>query len=131
MLRVKTTIKNSDVSGIGLFADEFIPKGTVTWQYDEHIEPSFSIEQFESFSELVKEHILIHGYFDHTTQRYVLCIDNQAFINHSNTPNIESTPDADIAAQDIHPGEELTCNYRQYEHDWFERRAQYNWSHFG
>lgn len=131
MLRVKTKIKNSDISGIGLYADQFIPKGTVTWQYDADIEPSFTLEKFSSFSEYVKEHILIHGYYDHSISRYILCVDNQAFINHSSNPNIDSTPDADVASRDIQPGEELTCNYRQYEPDWFERRANYNWSHFG
>ena len=33
MLLVKTKIKSSEIAGIGLFADEFIPKGTCTWRF--------------------------------------------------------------------------------------------------
>ncbi len=35
MLLVKTKIGQSNISGIGVFADEFIPKGTVIWRYQE------------------------------------------------------------------------------------------------
>ncbi len=124
MLRVKTTIKSSDVNGIGLFSDQFIPAGTVTWQYDPGFDPHFTIEQFDSLSDFTKETVLTHGYFDHDMQVYILCSDDQRFINHSPNPNITSTPSQDVASRDIQPGEELTCDYAQYEQDWFERRNE-------
>ncbi|MES2749425.1 MAG: SET domain-containing protein [Patescibacteria group bacterium] len=122
MLRVKTKIKTSEVNGIGLFADQFIPAGTVTWKYDQGFDPHFTIEQFESLPDFTKETILTHGYFDHQLNVYILCSDDQRFINHSQNPNITSTPSEDVANKDIHPGDELTCDYSQYEQDWFERR---------
>ncbi len=33
MLKIKTKIGPSGVHGTGLFADQFVSKGTVTWQY--------------------------------------------------------------------------------------------------
>ena len=33
MLLVKTRLGASAIHGIGLFADEFIPKDTVTWRF--------------------------------------------------------------------------------------------------
>lgn len=130
MLRVKTRIKPSKISGFGLFADQLIPAGTITWQYDQGFDPSFSVEQFKALPDFTQEYILIHGYFDHDKEVYILCADNQAYINHSNDPNIKSTPDADIAIRDIEPGEELVCNYKEYEADWFNRRQDFSWSHF-
>ncbi len=122
MLRVKTKIKSSDVNGIGLFADQVIPAGTVTWQYDQGFDPHFTIEQFENLPEFSKQTVLVHGYFDHDLQVYILCSDDQRFINHSQNPNISSTPSHDVASRDIQPGEEMTCDYSLYEPDWFERR---------
>lgn len=36
MLLVKTRLGISSIHGIGLFADELIPKGTVTWRFMNH-----------------------------------------------------------------------------------------------
>ena len=123
MLRVKTKIKDTGTKGIGLFADQFIPKGTVTWQYDPKFDVGYSQTDVEELSEIAREHFMVYAYYDHERQLYILCSDYQRFINHSEDPNISSTPDCDVAARDIQPGEELTCDYSGYEHDWFERRG--------
>lgn len=123
MLRVKTKIKESEVEGIGLFADQFILKGTMTWQYDSEYDPSYTQAQVDDMSHVAREWFMVYGYFDHEQNRYVLCADNQRHINHSDTPCIISTPDYDVAAKDIQIGEEMTCDYTLYEHDWFERRG--------
>lgn len=124
MLRVKTTTKLSTVNGIGLFADQFIPAGTTTWQYDPGFDPHFTKEQFANLPDFSQKTILTHGYFDHNLEVYILCSDDQRFINHSPNPNITSTPSQDVANRDIQLGEELTCDYAQYEQDWFERRSE-------
>lgn len=123
MLRVKTTLRYSKLHGIGLFADQFIPKGTVTWQYDSGFDPSFSKEQIESLDELNKSQFLKYGYFDYSLDKFILCSDDQRYINHSSKKyNISSTPEADVALRDINIGEELFCNYNHYEPSWFEKR---------
>ncbi|TSC83470.1 MAG: hypothetical protein G01um101417_553 [Parcubacteria group bacterium Gr01-1014_17] len=38
MLAVKASAKPSKIEGIGLFADEKIPKGTVTWRFHPRID---------------------------------------------------------------------------------------------
>jgi SET domain-containing protein len=123
MLRVKTKLGLSHVDGVGLFADQFIPKGTITWKYDPEFDFRLSEKQINSLPEWTREQILKYSYFDYDQNCYVLCVDDQRFINHSIYPNIESTPSEDRAANDIQPGEELFCNYEQYEKNWFERRG--------
>jgi hypothetical protein len=46
----------------------------------------------------------------------VLELDNGRFMNHSLQPNTDFTrPDVGYATADIHPGEELTCNYFDFD----------------
>lgn len=122
MLLVKTKLGASGVHGIGLFADEFIPKGTITWRYNPIFDVGFTEEQISTLSEDARERFFDHSYLDKTQNKYILCGDDLRFINHSTTPNITSTPDYDIAARDIIPGEELFCNYNDYEEGYFDRR---------
>ena len=122
MLRVKAKPRESELEGIGLFADQFIPEGTVTWQYDPGFDQAFDPETFDRLDEDMRELFLKHSYYDFNLEKYILCSDNQRFINHSENPNIKSTPEFDTAIRDIHPGEEMTCDYTHYERDWFERR---------
>lgn len=124
MLRVKTSLNKSSVNGIGLFADQFIPKGTPTWEYDEKFDVAFSEEEISALPEFSKQIFLKYGYYDDELSKFVLCADDQRFINHSSTnANIDSQPRIDVAARDIQPGEELLCDYTEYEQNWFERRG--------
>ncbi len=123
MLLIKTKIGPSTVHGIGLFADQFIPKGTTTWEYNPEFDVSYTEEQVSRMSEPAKERFFNYAYFDKDLHKYVLCLDDLRFINHKEVdPNILSTPTKDIAARDIQPGEELFCNYNHYEEGYFERR---------
>jgi len=53
----------------------------------------------------------------------MVCGDNDRFMNHSTEPNIINDPSGFddecrmIAARDIAPGEELTCNYETFDLD--------------
>jgi SET domain-containing protein len=123
MLRVKTKLVASGIHGVGLFAAEFIPKGTITWQYDPEFDTAFEQSAIERIPEHVRSQFMKYSYYDHDLKKYVLCSDDQRFINHSDNPNIVSTPQRDEALIDIHLGEELLCDYAHYEHDWFERRG--------
>lgn len=121
MLRVKTFIKRSDVHGTGLFAAQFIPKGTTTWQYDPEFDVSFTQEQVNALPDLQKSYILYYAYLDKDLNKLVLCADNQRYINHSKNTNIESTVREDVASRDINEGEELLCNYNQFDDTYFRR----------
>ena len=123
MLRISASIGTSKIAGIGLFAAQFIAKGTITWQYDSKFDASFDEADLAEMPDVAREPFLKYAYFDHSLQKYILCSDYQRFINHSASPNITSTPSYDVAMRDIEEGEELTCDYSMYEHDWFERRG--------
>lgn len=124
MMLVKTRIAPSDIEGMGLFADQFIPKGTKTWEYHPKFDPSFTREELESMPDFIREQTLKYGFLNPHTNLHVLCFDNQRFINHSEkNPNILSTPFYDVASKDIILGEEMTCNYCDFEDNYFSRRG--------
>ncbi len=123
MLRVKTKLKNSNLHGMGLFADEFIPKGTITWKYDPEFDTAFTDEQVKRMPNVAQLIFWHYAYLDKDIGKYVLCSDDQRFINHSNGAfNIKSTTKFDTAIIDINIGEELICNYNGFEEGYFERR---------
>jgi SET domain-containing protein len=122
MLLIYTTLGSSSIHGIGLFAAQFIPKGTVTWRYHSDFDIAYSTQEIDKLSLPAKEQLLKYTYYDQDLQKYILCCDDQRFINHSsNDPNILSTPREDIAARDIQEGEELLCDYNCYDNTYFER----------
>ncbi len=122
MLFVRTKLQQSPIQGIGLFADQFIPKGTVTWEYSPEFDTGFTEEQINQMSPIGRESFLWYAYFDHARRKFILPSDNLRFINHSKkNTNIDSTPDKDIAARDIEPGEELLCDYNKFDPAYWER----------
>jgi len=125
MLRVKTMIKESSVHGIGLFAAEPIAKGTVTWEFDPEFDTAFTEEQIARMPEPARLIFMKYAYWDKVISKYVLCSDDQRYINHATADfNIQSTPNQDSAAKDIAIGEELLCNYNDYDDTYFERSKE-------
>lgn len=120
MLVVKTKIGQSKIEGIGLYADQFIPKGTITWKFDPRFDIYFDPKEVEVMSELQKDLIIHFAYLSKKSGKYVYSIDNTRFTNHSTNPNIAedeklSEGDAEIctvAIRDIQIGEEMTIDYR-------------------
>ena len=126
MILVKIKAGASKIHGLGLIADEFIPKGTKTFEYIDWFDTSFAPEDLEKMSEPARAQILWYAYIDKDTGRYHLCTDDQRFINHSSDPekiNIGSTPNYDIALKDIQPGEELLCNYNDFDDTYWKRHG--------
>jgi len=121
MLLVKTEVKLSPIHGLGVFAAEFIPDGTVTWRYLDGFDQRLPESILNILSRPAKEQFLKYSYVDPTTGLYELCADDARFFNHSETPNTAGVPtgeDSDIATRDINIGEELTCDYRTFDRDW-------------
>lgn len=126
MLKVKAKIGKSNVHGWGLFADEVIKKGTVTWEYNPDLDISLSKQQIDSLSQINRDYIYKYAYFDKDLDKFVLCADDQRYINHSEKKekiNINSTPRADVASRDIAIGEELLCDYFMFDSDYFGRHG--------
>lgn len=120
MLVVKTKIGQSKIEGIGLFADQFIPKGTITWKFDPKFDIYFDPKEVEKMSEPQKDLIIHFAYLSKKSSKYVYSIDNTRFTNHSTNPNIaedEKLSEGDeeictVAIRDIQIGEEMTIDYR-------------------
>jgi uncharacterized protein len=100
----------SDEIGVGVFATKFIPKGTILWVLDD-LDQILDEDYVESLDTFRKDFIYKYSYQNENDQ-YVLCWDNGRYINHSFLPNMIATAyELELAARDIYPGEEITCDY--------------------
>lgn len=98
------------VKGFGVVATQFIPKGTITWIYDE-LDITFTEDQFNNFTGLYRKTLDTYCYrnFDGT---YIYCWDIAKYVNHSFVSNCISTAyNFELAVRDIQIGEELTDDY--------------------
>ncbi len=125
MLLCKTKLGLSRIQGIGLFANENIPEGTVLGinadasgivRYSEedwnNLEKNLSSESFKQIKR--------YAYKDKSSGLYCLNLDDTRFINHSKNPNIETNGDHDLVIRDIKEGEEILIDYTTfYDPDYF------------
>lgn len=124
MLMVKTFVKESTIpgAGLGLFANEFIKKGTVTWRFCPGFDRISTDDDLLRMSEESRAQFLKYCYKSKVGNYYILPGDDDRFINHTdNNPNIiegefeKNSEPFSIAARDIEKGEELLCNYYEYD----------------
>jgi SET domain-containing protein len=116
MLTVKTRVHLSPIEGLGLFANEIIRAGQIIWEFHPIFDTTYSQEEFERLPGAAKPHIRKYSYFCPEKQKWILCGDDARFMNHSDTPNTFEEPgNRTIAVRDIAIGEELTCDYRQFD----------------
>lgn len=103
--------------GFGVFATEFIPKGTITWaldQLDQIIKPL----EASALSPLYKINLEKYAYID-PEGNYVLCWDLGRYMNHScNSSTRGIGYSFDLAVRDIQKGEELTYEYAHLNLDY-------------
>ncbi len=125
MLLIKTKIGTSDFHGTGLFAGQFIPKGTPIWRFTEGFDLKYSKAELNQLSEPARHQFLhyCYSYTDETGHYYVVCADDYRFLNHSVKPNVINTEvvgeeeGVDVALKDIQAGEELVCDCREFDED--------------
>lgn len=114
MLTVNTYISKSDIHGIGVFASDDIKTGTIVWK--QGFERIFTEQEFELLPNNIQHIILIRGWKDIIDGLYRLSIDNDQFINHSDSANTTSLPDGILVAVcDIAAGQEITNNYYEFD----------------
>ncbi len=74
-------------------------------------------KQLTTLPKLARDTIFHFCYYN-KKKEYIICLDNARFLNHSKNPNLDETnPTKTVAKRDIHPGEELTVNYYEYDAD--------------
>ena len=122
MLLVKTRIGPSKINGIGLFANQFIPKGILIWKFKPGFDLEITKDKLTKLSQHTRDQFLHYCYLDKKPDKYVLSFDDARFMNHSETPTIEDGDpygyDGDIAVRDIYEGEELTYDYKKEDADY-------------
>lgn len=130
MLSVKTEVKPSKIpgAGLGLFAAENIASATKIWEFTKGFDLIFQYEDIASIDEVGRSFIKTYAYRNQKHSVWVLCIDNDRFINHSEQPNIiDSLMDMEdgysTALRDIKTGEELTCDYRKFDASYRDKLA--------
>ena len=112
------SIKISTIDGVGVFADQRIPKGTVTWKFTPKFDLTFDVEEIERMTEMQKLLVKKFAFFSKKSKKYIYSIDNSRFANHSKNNNIdfiysEGEPEGhSVSNKDIEVGEEMTINYQ-------------------
>ena len=126
MLLVKTKVAPSPVHGLGLFADQFIPKGTRIWEYSEAVDSRFDDSRLVGLTDQEHDELLRHTYLNPRSGLYVVCGDDARYMNHADHPNTEDVgydeglvngEGITIAARDIQTGEEIFSDYRAFDAD--------------
>lgn len=121
MLTVKTFVKSSAINGLGMFAAEKIPKGTITWKYNPRFDIDFDPQEVANMPQDQQDLIKTYAYLSMTSGKYVYSIDNSHFTNHSSKLNNLDVVDCGdretcaIANRDIEAGEEMLVNYRDFD----------------
>lgn len=115
MLLVKTYVGKSKIHGIGLFSDQFIPKGTVVWEFNLVIDKVISKDELDGLKQIVQEDIFknLKAHIPRLSQDlFMICGDDAKFINHSDKANLlDVSIYTSVANKDIKKGEEITENY--------------------
>jgi len=116
VLLVRTVVKQSPIHGLGIFADQFIPRGAPVWLLDPMIDRVIPLAELGRLPDHVRLFVEVYSEYFPDLGVLVLSGDNDRFTNHSADPNtvviLPNAPDARVvAARDIEVGEELTCDY--------------------
>lgn len=121
MILVKTYIKQSPIHGIGIFANEFIQKGTKIWQFTENFDLKYTEEEIKTFPQQIQDYLKRYAWLSKTSKKYCFSSDNGKYFNHSIKNNVQSYYTNEqlevitYALRDIEKDEELLDNYTSFE----------------
>jgi SET domain-containing protein len=117
MLLVPTYVRPSRVEGVGVFAAEPIPAGTLIWRLDDQLDRLIHRRDVASQPDSMRQFIERYAYpYPHDPDYLIVELDNGRFMNHSDEPNtVFSDPDAGFMLRAIAADEELFCNYSEFD----------------
>lgn len=117
MFLVPTYVAPSAIEGVGLFALEPIAAGALIWQLDPAFDRLIPEGEVEKLPIAFRLFVQRYGYpYPHDLSMLVVELDNGRFMNHSPAPNTRfDNPDAGFALRAIAAGEELTCDYSEFD----------------
>lgn len=116
MLLPTVIVKASPIHGVGLFATQDIPRGSVVWHPCRQCEV-WTSEEAACLSKLHFQFLDEYGYCLVDGGRLLPC-SNAYLMNHAcNAAVLDFGLDFGIAVRDIKSGEEITCDYRTFLSD--------------
>ena len=117
MMLKRTFVAASDTAGVGVFAAEPIQAGELIWKLDPNFDRLIHLKDLETYPPHMQEFMVCYGYPHRENPNYlVLEVDNGRFMNHSERPNTRFDEfTAGYAIQDIQIGEELLCDYSEFD----------------
>ncbi|WP_332812332.1 SET domain-containing protein [Sphingomonas sp.] len=117
MLLIPTYVAPSRIEGVGVFAAEDIPAGTLIWQLDASLDRLLSKDDIAALPEIHQAFVERYGYpYPHDPSMTIVELDNGRFMNHSTAPNTNfSDADSGFTRIAIAAHEELTCNYSEFD----------------
>lgn len=119
MLLISTYVAPSTIQGLGVFVDEYVPRGSLIWKYN----PKFDILVNELELGALPPHVqMFIGRYSYPHLEMeghrVIDVDNGKYMNHSLTPNTDFRIfDVGYSLVDLAPGDEITCNYHEFDPD--------------
>lgn len=122
MFTCQVKLMSSPIEGLGTFASEFIPQGSTIWVFHPGFDQEFPLTDLEALPACTQERVMHFAYISKQTGKGVLCADDARFMNHADQPNTENRIDergyeVTVARQDIAAGQEITCNYYEFDAD--------------
>lgn len=115
MLLVNASAGESKIHGLGLIAREKIVRYTPVWTLDKRFDVMMLIDYYHGLPKHIMEQIDKYTYLCKYTGTYILCSDDAKYMNHSRDPNVYTVETNMFAGRDIEIGEELTCDYREFD----------------
>ena len=113
MFLIDTYLDKSKIHGIGVFSQENIKKGERIKEVRPEFEIEFNVENLPKMPLSLAKFIDTHSYERCLGSKiYVMGIDNEKYINHSNDPSVD---DDGIALKNIKIGDEITIDYRDFD----------------
>jgi SET domain-containing protein len=117
MLTVSTYLAPSAIEGLGVFASEPIERGRLVWILNPLVDVFVKQSDLEGLPRHVQDYLERYCY-PHLEMPGVIVLDgdNGRYMNHSLKPNTDFRIfDKGYALVDIAQGEELTCNYHEFD----------------
>ena len=119
MMLVRSYVAPSAIQGLGVFAGEFIPSGSHIWMLNPRFDIFLDREEIGMLPAHMQDFVARYSYphMEIDGVRVVDC-DHGKFMNHNERPNTDFRVfDQGYAIVDIAAGDEITCNYFEFDPD--------------
>jgi hypothetical protein len=124
MLAVENYLAPSALHGLGVFTRVPIAKGQLVSRFKAPFDLEFPPAMLADLNAQERKYLKTYAYLSRFDGVYILTGDNDRFMNHSEAPNVGMNPDGTstcLALRDIAAGEELVCDYREFDLEWPEK----------